>query len=677
MRLFIAEKPSLGRAIADCLPGSHKKGNGFIETGDGTVTWCFGHILEAAPPEDYDPRMDPWPGDPSALPVIPKTWRLIPVPKAKEQLGIIRDLLKNATEIVHAGDPDREGQLLVDEVLEHLGIRKPVRRIWLSALDRKSVSQALSALESNDKFAPMREAARSRSQADWLVGMNLSRATTISARKNGNPVAVLTIGRVQTPTLALVVVRDREIECFVPRDYFQVEARMEGPSGSFALRWTPLPPKAFLDDEKRCVDRTAAEAVAGKVKGATGVLGVESAEKSVPPPLPYSLSALTLEASKKYGLSAKEVLDAAQGLYEKKLATYPRTDCEYLPENQLSDVPEILTALAKSPSYAGVAKNADPKIVSRAWNNAKITAHHAIVPTREAGVPGSLPDPEAKIFDLVVRRYLAQFYPPYRYSETIVKTELAGEPFRTTGKTPINLGWKAVDQGPEEEGAKDPEPVLPALGAGVTVRCRDAGILAKKTSPPRPYTDGTLVAAMKSIGKTLSDPEDRKKLAETDGLGTEATRAAIIENLLSRGYLEKRRKDLVSTPLGRALVDAVDPEVRSPATTALWERRLENVSRGQDASVFMREIEAHVRKLTASCLSRTVSIPISGKRCPECRSGVLRRVEGKYGPFLGCSGYPACRHIEKLPGAIGKKPAEKSRTKGSTGRGTGTKTRKK
>jgi DNA topoisomerase-3 len=679
MRLFIAEKPSLGRTIAENLPGPHKRGNGCIETAGGTVTWCFGHILEAAEPGDYDPKWKPWPGNPSELPIVPKIWKLCPVPKAKDQLKIIKDLLGGATEIVHAGDPDREGQLLVDEVLEYLGNRKPVLRIWLSALDEKSVRQALSNLKSNAGFAPMKNAARARSQADWLVGMNLSRAYTISARSGGNPVAVLSLGRVQTPTLSLIVSRDLEIETFVPKDFFAVVAHISAsPSGAFDALWTPPDSHPSLDSEKRCLNRAEASRIAARIEGQEGRLDVRKTDKSEPPPLPWSLSTLTVEASKKYGLSAKEILDAAQGLYEKKLTTYPRTDCEYLPENQRADVREILSALSKRKNYAGLAEGADPALVSRAWNTEKVTAHHAIVPTREAASSQCLSDREEKVFDLVCRRYLAQFYPPCRYTETVVTLALAGEPFRATGKTPVATGWKIVTQIADDD-REEQEPTLPPLSSGEIGRCREGTVKAKKTAPPKPYTDGTLIAAMKNVGKTLTDPGEKKILLETDGLGTEATRAAVIEGLLFRGYIEKSRKALVSTPKGRALIEACESEVQSPAMTAVWERKLEAISGGADSSGFQREIEGHVRRLIDSALKKNVQIPIDGKRCPKCRNGVLRRVNGKYGPFLGCSGYPDCRHMEKLPGTSpaktasapkksGKSPVRKSNAGKRTGR---------
>ena len=661
MRLFIAEKPSLGRAIADSLPGPQKKENGYIETGGGTVTWCFGHILEAAEPGDYAPKWKAWPGTPSDLPIIPEIWKLTPVPKAKDQLKIIKDLLGGASEIVHAGDPDREGQLLVDEVLEYLGNKKPVLRIWLSALDEKSVRQALSSLKSNSGFAPMKNAARARAQADWLVGMNLSRAYTISARSGGNPVAVLSIGRVQTPTLSLVVARDLEIEHFTPIDFFTVVARIESEtSGRFDAFWTPPDNHPTLDSEKRCIDRSEAERIAVRIKGQEGRLEVKKSEKSEPPPLPWSLSSLTMEASKKYGLSAKEVLDTAQSLYEKKLTTYPRTDCEYLPENQKDEVRDILSALSKRTGYAGLVEGADPDCISRAWNTEKVTAHHAIIPTREAGSSQTLSDREEKIFDLVCRRYLAQFYPSFRYTETAVTIQLAGEPFRATGKTPLSAGWKSVYRTDEEDDGDERDPTLPPLSSGDVARCRDGTVKAKKTTPPKPYTDGTLIAAMKNVGKTLSDPGEKKILLDTDGLGTEATRAAVIEGLLTRGYIEKNKKTLVSTPKGRALIAAVDPELKSPATTALWERRLEAIANGKPPEEFHSEIACHVERLIRSALAKPLSIPIEGKRCPKCSSGVLRRVNGKFGPFLGCSGYPECRHMEKLPGAkISKVPSAK------------------
>jgi DNA topoisomerase-3 len=377
-----------------------------------------------------------------------------------------------------------------------------------------------------------------------------------------------------------------------------------------------------------------------------------------------------MEASKKYGLSAKEVLDTAQSLYEKKLTTYPRTDCEYLPENQKGDVRDILTALSKRKGYAGLAEGADPGLLSRAWNTEKVTAHHAIIPTREAASSQILSDREEKIFDLVCRRYLAQFYPAYRYTETAVTLQLAGEPFRATGKTPLSAGWKSVYRTDEEDDGNEQDPTLPPLSSGDVARCRDGTVKAKKTTPPKPYSDGTLIAAMKNVGKTLSDPGEKKILLDTDGLGTEATRASVIEGLLFRGYIEKAKRALVSTPKGRALIAAVDSEVKSPATTALWERRLEAISSGEPPEGFHAEIQGHVGRLIRSALAKTVSIPVEGKRCPKCGSGVLRRVNGRFGPFLGCSGYPECRHMEKFPGAKVSKGISPQKSGGRTTRKT-------
>ena len=670
MRLFIAEKPSLGRAIAEVLPGPHKKCAGFLETGGGIVTWCFGHILEAAAPEEYDKKWAAWPGSSGDLPIVPKIWKLSPVPSAKAQLAVIRKLLSEASEIVHAGDPDREGQLLVDEVLEYLGNRKPVLRIWLSSLDEKSVRQALSGLRSNREFAAMKEAAQVRSRADWLVGMNLSRAYSIAARKNGNPVAVLSIGRVQTPTLKLVVDRDREIESFVSRDFFTVEATLDSPNGAFKTVWMPEENHSALDAAGRCIERAVALAVADGTKAQKGVLDVSKSEKSEPPPLPYALSTLTMDASKKYGMSAKEVLDTAQSLYEKKLTTYPRTDCEYLPQTQWGEAREILSALGRLPGLSSAASQADSARRSCAWNTEKVTAHHGIIPTREAGRAGGLSEKEGRIFDLVCRRYLAQFYPPFRYAETIVRTRLGGEPFQAKGTTLLEIGWKSV-YGPESdrEDRKEPEPPLPALSSGDTVVARDCSVVARETTPPSPYTDGTLVAAMKNVHRAMTNPEDKKILNETDGLGTEATRAAILETLFSRGYLEKSKRAIRSTPRGRALIDAVEPIVASPVTTAVWERSLESIAaagRGENSGEFLSKIVAAVSRLTKTALTLRVVIPVEGKICPEC-GGVLRRLEGKFGPFLGCSGYPACRHLEKLPGAVSTNKRSPSRGKNTKG----------
>ncbi|MDR2744543.1 MAG: DNA topoisomerase III, partial [Desulfovibrio sp.] len=365
MRVFIAEKPSLARAIADGLGNGQKKA-GYISCGQDVVTWCVGHLLELAPPETYDPAFKKW--DRSLLPIIPDSWKTSPIPRTADQLKVIGDLLKKADFAVNAGDPDREGQLIVDEVLEQFHFRGKVERIWLASLDERSVAKALSSLSDNAKHASLRDAARARSRADWLVGLNATRALTLLGRESGFD-SVLSLGRVQTPTLNLVVTRDREIAAFKPKDYFTLKARFAHPSGTFSGVFMPSDEQPGLDADGRLTDAAVVNSLFQNVRGKNGsITAVTREKKKKAPPLPHCLSSLQKAASARLDMTAQQVLDTAQKLYESKLSTYPRTDCRYLPEEQFDDAGRILTCLI---GVEHAAVNADAKLKSAAWNTGK------------------------------------------------------------------------------------------------------------------------------------------------------------------------------------------------------------------------------------------------------------------------------------------------------------------
>lgn len=416
MRLFIAEKPSVGRALAAVLPGKaiprgpEKSPPTHIEVGNDVVTWAFGHLLEQAQPEDYSESYKHWTFD--ALPIIPFQWKMKPRADAGHQLAAIKNLLASADEVVNGGDAGREGQLLIDEILEYFECKKPVRRLWLKAMDEASVQAALADLRDNTDYNNLRASAEARARGDWLVGMNLSRAYTLAGRQKGFD-GVLSVGRVQTPTLALVVNRDLEIENFRPKDFYTVTAEVGGADRPFSAKWKPsadLP----LDDDGRLLDKGLADACAAKVTGATGhVVTFESENKETPAPLPYSLSALQIAANKAFGLSAQDVLNIAQALYEAKITTYPRTDCQYLPLAQHAAAAQILAGLPAE--YADLVKQADPSRKSAAWNDKKLEGHdhHGIIPTGQDA--SHLAGNEKAIFDLVARSYIAQFFSPYVY----------------------------------------------------------------------------------------------------------------------------------------------------------------------------------------------------------------------------------------------------------------------
>lgn len=379
-RLFIAEKPSLGRAIAQGL-GKCTAGDGCIYAGNDVVTWCFGHILEQCSPEEYDEKYAKWRIE--DLPILPSAWKMKVKQSTAKQYKIIRALVKDADEIVHAGDPDREGQLLVDEVLSELGVlrAKPIRRILLNALDEKSVADALRSLRSNDEFVGLRNSALARSRADWLIGMNLSRIYTIRAREAGYTNTV-SVGRVQTPTMGLVIRREIEIQQFRPVTFFTPRILWQHENGSFLTKWKPRELDG-VDGEGRIIEKNVAERIIIEVKNSPAkISSVEQKKGTAAQRLPYSLSALQIDAGKVFGYSPQDVLDAQQSLYEKKYTSYPRSDCDYLPENQLADKDAILENLAAlSAPFSAFAEKADRSIKSRAWNDKKISAHHAIIPT--------------------------------------------------------------------------------------------------------------------------------------------------------------------------------------------------------------------------------------------------------------------------------------------------------
>lgn len=414
MRLFIAEKPSVAKAIAAEL-GITGKSDGFIRCGGDAITWCFGHMLEQAEPDEYlpgDVPVNPATGKKlwrvEDLPVIPATWIMRPRADAKQQLAVIGKLLGEASEVVNAGDPDREGQLLVDEILVHFGNKKPVLRYWASAQDSVSVKRALAALKDNSGYHSWGLAAQARGRADWLIGMNLSRAYTLRAQRGGSR-TLLTVGRVQTPTLALVVARDREIEAFRPIPYHAIHVRIQHANGAFLARWEAKEEQGGLDNEGRLVDGSQADALVLALADRSGRIAQYRQEaKQKGHPRAYSLPDITLAASNKYGYTATEVLEACQSLYEQKLTSYPRTDCGYLPESQHADAPEVLAAVKQvNPWLAHLVDGADTTIKSKTWDDSKVTAHHGIVPTMHKGSAAGLSDQEKNIYDLIVRVYLA------------------------------------------------------------------------------------------------------------------------------------------------------------------------------------------------------------------------------------------------------------------------------
>lgn len=557
-RLFIAEKPSLARAIADALPKPHKKEQGCIRCANGDiVTWCIGHLLEQVEPDAYDERYKKW--NMADLPIIPQQWQLRPRKSSSQQLTVVRKLLKEATQIIHAGDPDREGQLLVDEVIDYCKVPKSkketVQRLLISDLNLSAVKRALQGLRSNREFIPLSVSALARSRADWLYGMNMSRAYTLLGKKAGYQ-GVLSVGRVQTPVLGLVVRRDEEIEHFIPHDYFTLDALIPYQNGTeyFDIRARWKPSEACLpwqDEEGRVTNRKLVDNVASRIANQPAtVTESEQDQTKQAAPLPYSLSALQIDAAKRYNFSAQQVLDLCQSLYEKhKLITYPRSDCRYLPKEHLAQAPDVVAAIANNAQEMVTAANdADLSLRSKAWNDSKVDAHHAIIPTPKKASVNALSGHEMKVYQLIARQYLMQFYPAAIYAEAKLVFNIAGGIFIAKGRQLLSAGWKVLtgQQDEQEEGVDK----VPPLPVGTVLQCREGDIKQRQTEPPRHFTEATLLQAMTGIARFVADKELKKILRETDGLGTEATRAGILDTLFKRGLLQRDNKLIKSTPAG-------------------------------------------------------------------------------------------------------------------------------
>ncbi|MBI0031017.1 DNA topoisomerase III [Gilliamella sp. B14384G15] len=590
-RLFIAEKPSLARAIADVLPKPHQKGNGFIRASNGdVVSWCIGHLLEQATPEVYDERFKKW--SLNDLPIVPEKWILIPKGNTEKQLNILLDLIKTADQIVHAGDPDREGQLLVDEVLNYCQLtpekRKTIQRCLISDLNASAVQKSLEQLRSNQDYVPLSTSALARARADWLYGMNMSRVCTLVGQRNGYR-GVLSIGRVQTPILGLVVRRDLEIAQFVPKPFYEVFAILQTKNNeTFKAKWQPSEAcEPYQDEESRVLVKALAENVCQRIKDKSGIIDkVSNKKKELAPPMPFNLSSLQIEMAKKNGLSAQEVLDICQSLYEKhKLITYPRSDCRFLPEEHLKQINGIKSAIENNCSALQTAiDNADFSLRSKAWNDKKVEAHHAIIPTLRKAKMDSLSNNERAVYQVVATQYLAQFYPAYKYSELQIDVEIQGGKFISKTNQMLDEGWKVLFRNKNTQIDSDADDnnnglLTKLIKKGESVQCIDTELLSKETQPPRPFTDATLLAALTGIARFVKDPEIKKILRETDGLGTEATRAGIIELLFKRQFLIRQGKSIRSTQIGQNLILSLPDIMSMPDMTAHWELQLDEISK--------------------------------------------------------------------------------------------------
>ncbi len=566
--LVLAEKPSVGRDIARVL-GVAGKGEGYIDGQDYVVSWAIGHLVTLCEPDELNPAWKKWTME--ALPILPERLDTKVISKTKSQFSVLKKLLGDPgiDRVICATDSGREGELIFRYIYDQARCKKPVDRLWISSMTDAAIREGFRALKPDAEYDGLYLSARCRSEADWLIGMNASRAYTLRYD------ALLSIGRVQTPTLALLVKRDREIRAFVPRDYWEIRANF----GDYEGLW--LDPET---KETRCFDEAKAKEIAAAVKGKTGRVTENQRElKRQPPPQLYDLTALQRDANRLMGLSAAKTLEIAQALYEKhKLLTYPRTDSRYLPNDMKPRVAKVIATLPEPWTALAQPLRAMEKlpVSGRVYNDAKVSDHHALVPTGSYAALARLSDAERRVFDMVVKRLIAVHYPDYEYQSARMTTRVEGHDFRTTGSIPVKEGWKAVYRG---ENSKDKEETaqLPDLPVGTERTVKSAKVKASKTKPPEPHTDASLLQAMENAGRTLEDESLRESMKD-NGLGTPATRAAIIERLIQVGYARRKGRSILSTEKGDRLVSVAPEELTSPIITGKWEKSLAVMAREND-----------------------------------------------------------------------------------------------
>ena len=614
MYLVIAEKPSVSQAIAKVI-GAYKRKEGYLEGRDCLVSWCLGHLAEYAPPESYDSRYRFW--QYKDLPIIPDVWELLVSEDKKEQFGVLKELLNRSDVeyVVNACDAGREGELIFRRVYELSGSHIPMKRLWISSMEDKAIEEGFSNLRDGELYDHLCQASVCRAQADWLIGMNATRAFTTTYGKK------LTVGRVQSPTLAMLVERQNQMEQFQKEKYFNIHLDMGG--------WSVHKEKVF--------DRGEAERIVKSCKGETAMIeSVLSTEKSVSPPKLYDLTTLQRECNRYYGYTAQKTLQIVQGLYEQKLVTYPRTDSQFLTEDMGETAKAVIRQIVEQYGFT-YPWEAD---VKRVMDNRKVTDHHAIIPTMELAKTdlATLPESERNILTLAGARLLMATAAPHTFEAVTAVFECAGQSFTARGKTVLSDGWKEIDRKyraalknkPETDDAdSDTEKTLPPFTEGQTFENPAATVTEHDTTPPKPHNEASLLSAMEHAGSEDTDPD-----AERKGLGTPATRAAVIEKLVKGGFVERKGKQLLPTKDGINLVCVLPDTLTSPQLTAEWENNLTQIAKGKaDPAVFMEGIEDMARELvkTYPFLSDDKAQMFKPERealgsCPRCGSPVY---EGK------------------------------------------------
>ncbi len=629
--LVLTEKPSVAKDIARVL-GCKRSGNGCIVGDKYIVTWALGHLVTLADPEAYDDKYKSWRME--DLPMLPGRMKLVVIGQTSKQFKAVSSLLSSAevSDIVIATDAGREGELVARWIIQKASCRKPMRRLWISSQTDKAIKEGFASLKPSSQYDNLYRSAQCRAEADWLVGLNVTRALTCKHN------AQLSAGRVQTPTLAMIVRREEDILRFRPKDYFTVKADF----GEYT---------ALYKDGKgqaRFVDAAAAKEVADSVRGKRGVLSeVKKVYRFKAPPAAYDLTELQRDANKKYGYSAKQTLSLMQSLYEThKLLTYPRTDSRYITKDVAATLPERLRAIAIGPykDAASAVLRSKPIQTKYIVNDAKVTDHHAIIPTEQYVDLNKLSREERHIYDLVVRRFIAVLSAPFEYDEVQVKITVGRYNFYTKGQSVKSAGWKALYDSSLADDDDDAEPDLaaqrlPALSQGAATAVKEVRVCAGKTSPPARYTEATLLTAMENPASQVEDGRLRDALKSAGGLGTPATRADIIEKLFNSFYIERRGREIFPTSKGRQLIGIVPPDLKSAELTAKWEQQLSLIAEGKaNDRKFIEEMRGYASSLVQAVKSSTAEYKhdnMTREPCPQCGKYLLE-VNGKKGKMLVC-----------------------------------------
>ena len=636
--LVIAEKPSVGRDLTRTLPGAFQKHEGYLESDAHVVSWAVGHLVQLAEPDEYDPKYKKW--KMADLPIVPDEFRLVVRDeRSKKQFGVISKLLRrdDVDLVVNACDAGREGELIFAWTYEKAKSRKPVQRLWLSSMTAAAIKQAFATLHPASDFERLEEAARSRSEADWIVGMNSTRAATIRLRSSFD--GAVTLGRVQTPTLAIIARREEEIRVFVPEPYWLVDAEFEPTSGEGGRRYHG---RYHAGAQPRLKTAEEAAAIVDAVRDRPGeITKLETSTKKDRPPLLYDLTTLQREANTRYGFSARRTLAAAQRLYEDhKALTYPRTSSRFLPSDMVGDLKPTASVVGSHREYARAAAyvtGLDVLPLGRVVNDAKVTDHHAIIPTNSDHRLDKMSDDDRRVYDMVVRRFLAVFHPDAVFENTRLETTVSEHVFRTRGRVLIVPGWRGVygegltDGAPaDEDDGGDQQ--LPKVSQGEDVTTLTVESLEKETKPPRRYSDASLLGEMETAGKLVEDDELREAMKDS-GIGTPATRAAIIERLIDVGYVERAGRSLVATEKGTNVIKFLgEHALTSPSMTGDWEHRLGRIEEGEESRErFMRDIAEFARQTVGELDAklREVRIPRANLGpCPVCGRDIVENRKG-------------------------------------------------